>query len=432
MRDNGLSIYKINQRKLFDQFLLVEEVGDENGAEDAANDGDPGRNTKQAQDDGHGQRVQGDLELFNSHGGEAGTKQRGQNVVCHGGGDGLWQEGEQGGAGDNVNGEEQDIGNDRAADGQDTNDLALMGGGLDTQNILRGGSRGQTDLRDIAGEDADVGAGGPEYREVGDGLHQVEGAERHGNAAPGREHMGGIRPNAVSQIKVDIGEEAAKHGQKHGNGTDANGRFGKTLCVLIHYFVPPFRLPHKGADDDAYYDGNAKAVFLEPGHLLAKLDAGDHDNGAGDAGPSLSGIDNDLIVVLRSHVAEQTNGSGAGDKAQPDFIAAADPLTEAFHAGSEQHNDQQPAAAIEGHGEPGIGHSVDIIAGAAQLHAVGSGTGGSGGQLGGRRADHGKAHPGKRAADNGDHADGADEAGQGRADGSDHAALEALGAISFG
>ena len=107
-------------------------------------------------------------------------------------------------------------------------------------------------------------------------------------------------------------------------------------------------------------------------------------------------------------------------------------MTEAFHAGSEQHNDQQPAAAIEGHGEPGIGHSVDIIAGAAQLHAVGSGTGGSGGQLGGRRADHGKAHPGKRAADNGDHADGADEAGQGRADGSDHAALEALGAISFG
>lgn len=76
---------------------------------------------------------------------------------------------EQGGAGDNGNGEEQDIGNDRAADGQDTNDLALMGGGLDTQNILRGGSRGQTDLRDIAGEDADVGAGGPEYREVGDG-----------------------------------------------------------------------------------------------------------------------------------------------------------------------------------------------------------------------------------------------------------------------
>ena len=115
MRDNGLSIYKINQRKLFDQLLLVEEVGDENGAEDAANDGDPGRNTKQAQDDGHGQRVQGDLELLNSHGGEAGAKQRGQNVVCHGGGDGLRQEGEQGGAGDNGNGEEQDIGNDRAA-----------------------------------------------------------------------------------------------------------------------------------------------------------------------------------------------------------------------------------------------------------------------------------------------------------------------------
>lgn len=115
-----------------------------------------------------------------------------------------------------------------------------------------------------------------------------------------------------------------------------------------------------------------------------------------------------------------------------DIIDAQKATAEAFHAGSEQHNDQQPAAAIEGHGEPGIGHSVDIIAGAAQLHAVGSGTGGSGGQLGGRRADHGKAHPGKRAADNGDHADGADEAGQGRADGSDHAALEALGAISFG
>ena len=69
---------------------------------------------------------------------------------------------------------------------------------------------------------------------------------------------------ALTNVKIDIGKKATDHGEKHGNGTNANGRFSKTLCILIHDFVPPFRLFDKRTDDDTEHNGNTKTVFLEP------------------------------------------------------------------------------------------------------------------------------------------------------------------------
>lgn len=54
---------------------------------------------------------------------------------------------------------------------------------------------------------------------------------------------------ALTNVKIDIGKKATDHGEKYGNGTNANGRFSKTLCILIHDFVPPFRLFDKRTDE---------------------------------------------------------------------------------------------------------------------------------------------------------------------------------------
>ncbi len=91
------------------------------------------------------------------------------------------------------------------------------------------------------------------------------------------------KPSIVSltNVKIDIGKKAADHGEKYGNGTDANGQFSKTLCILIHNFGPPFRLFDKCSDDDAEHNGNTKTVFLEPRHLFAELDAKNHNNADG-------------------------------------------------------------------------------------------------------------------------------------------------------
>lgn len=99
---------------------------------------------------------------------------------------------------------------------------------------------------------------------------------------------------ALTNVKIDIGKKATDHGEKYGNGTDANGRFSKTLCILIHNFVPPFRLFDKCSDDDAEHNGNTKTVFLEPRHLFAELDAKNHNNadGTDEAGQGRSDGDN--------------------------------------------------------------------------------------------------------------------------------------------
>lgn len=88
---------------------------------------------------------------------------------------------------------------------------------------------------------------------------------------------------ALTNVKIDIGKKATDHGEKYGNGTDANGRFSKTRCILIHDFVSPFRLFDKRTDDDAEHNGNGntKTVFLEPRHLFAELDAKNHNNADG-------------------------------------------------------------------------------------------------------------------------------------------------------
>lgn len=76
---------------------------------------------------------------------------------------------------------------------------------------------------------------------------------------------------ALTNVKIDIGKKATDHGEKYGNGTDANGRFSKTLCILIHDFVPPFRLFDKRTDDDAEHNDNTKTVFLDQGIFLLSL-----------------------------------------------------------------------------------------------------------------------------------------------------------------
>ncbi|MPL98377.1 hypothetical protein SDC9_44582 [bioreactor metagenome] len=120
-----------------------------------------------------------------------------------------------------------------ADDPHGPDDLRLLGPFLNAHHFLGHGGAGKAEVGDVAAEEGDVGPRKAEDGVVGDGLHDVEGAEDGCHKPPCGECGREGRQDAVDHVEVDEGDEAQHAGQEHGADAEPDDRRGPYLVVLL-------------------------------------------------------------------------------------------------------------------------------------------------------------------------------------------------------